>query len=356
MPKEVPKEATPHNQQPQNNTAVVTNTRELRSSQNTQNDGSSSVGTPTVDATQLFSPTDDTAAAAAAAAMVQMSTQGSGQQEEEERAKVRAFVAGAKRHHVTSAVDAGAKTRSSERIKKKNETDQQRQKEKMDDTKIDDKTVRENEVKLGEWSIYHAGVKNEELQQEQGIYIILMSDGSIKIGYVYKTKLGTRFQQLLILVEEPVYYRFLKTGRAVTERGVKNMETMAHFALFSLEMPSGQSRYKGRWGSREVFEADTSICDNILTKLHAYTRTTKFKVKLARKNELSVTAQSVSNQSHPKWIHFTYKTRRSQHTHPECPWKGVTEGSTEYFNGWVEFARGQDLCQCMEAKLQQDEE
>ena len=348
MPKEVPKEATPHNQQPQNNTAVVTNTRELRSSQNKQNDSSSSVGTPTVDATQLFSPTGDTAAAAVS--MVQMSTQGSGQQEEEERAKVRAFVAGAKRHHVTSASDAGAKSRSSERIQNKNEADQQ-QKKKKEDTKIDDKSVRENEVKLGEWSIYHAGVKNEELLQDQGIYIILMPDGSIKIGYVYKTKLGKRFQQLLNLVEGPVYYRFLKTGRAVTERGVKDMETMAHFALFCLETPSGKSRYKGRWGSRETFEADRSICDDILTKLRVYTQTTKFKVKLSRTGELPVTARAVKNQSHPKWIHFTYKTRKSQHTHPECPWKGETVGSTDYFNSWVEFARGQDLCKCMETKM-----
>lgn len=354
---------TPRIQQPERSIAeVVTRETSLRRSTRRNNeDGNISDGTcgRGAGAFELFpsnadSLSDDGAAAtaaivgsdadnltdevsvAAAAAIVGMRSQGSAQEVREEQAIAAAFVAGAK-----------TSRRSSKRIQEK-QSENDRNNKKMKDTKIKDKKVSEEEVKLGGWLSFHTRTKTKQ-KRKRGIYIIMMPDGTFKVGYVYcddatSRTLDDRIREIMVHHRQPVQYKFLDTGNLVSEDGVRRMERIAHFALFSRNTTDGKSLYVG---SGEQFEASTEICDELLQKLYQYVFTNKFTWALAGIRQLRVTAKAVENKTHPKWIHFAYKTGLSKHTHRDCPWKYDDDGNVENWEDYINFARGGDMCQCM---------
>ena len=380
MPKVALPEETPDNQQQRQNKGAVV-TRDTTFSSPLQRsctrypnlNDSGSVGTPAAEVNQLFSPSaastsNDVTAAADALVGLSDAQEGSGHQDFSEEKSLNKDVASS----------AGTKNRRSKRIqerqsnnncnnkKKKTGEDENEDEDEDEDEEKDNKfggKTREEKVKLGGWRVFHPNTsyKIEELRKKRGVYIILLPDGTVKVGSVYsdddsKHIFGKRIRGIVVYFKEPVRYRFLDTGTVLCFDGVRAVETMGQFALFAQRTPDGKSLFAG---AAEQFHArqDMSrqdMCDGLLDKLKHYAITGEFELKVGAGN-IDVKAEFVEMKTHPKWIHFHFKFFGKKHHRHDCRWRGDIgddedwDRTNQYWNDWRDFARGFDKrCTCME--------
>ena len=208
-----------------------------------------------------------------------------------------------------------------------------------------------DDIKLdGKWSMYHGHSVNEALHRRKGFYVVLFSSGKCKLGYTYtegqssSQNLSSRVRQLTVCTDEVVHVRFIETAY-LSQRTVQNIENIAKFTGFVCTTLEDGTRKSCYTGHGELYELTEKQIDDLLKALLEYAKKGTFSMT----GVPNVTATSVIDGNHSKWIHYTRKTSRKHHSLRACKWTDGDTGSTDkYWEEWKAFVRDPDsTCACI---------
>jgi len=247
--------------------------------------------------------------------------------------------------------DSAGGRRQSKRIKEK----AKRQSKHLEQTKKTNKKARKDAIKKGDWNEYTIASLTEKFKNAKGFYVAELPDGTFKFGFIYSEGqtghcLSKRLRQLVSTIIGAIWVRFIDTGDALSEQGVRMMETIAKFSFFVLTTTNGDGVTQSRYcGALELFEGSRDLCDDLLDKLVVYARDGKFRLKPGNGIPI-ITAKSVETKAHQKWRDYVYKTHQGRHGNVLCPWyRGDQEGlGAEYLERWINFSRDPtSTCPCI---------
>jgi len=247
--------------------------------------------------------------------------------------------------------DSAGGRRQSKRIKEK----AKRQSKHLEQTKKTNKKARKDAIKKGDWNEYTIASLTEKFKNAKGFYVAELPDGTFKFGFIFTEGqtghcLSKRLRQLVSTIIGAIWVRFIDTGDALSEQGVRMMETIAKFSFFVLTTTNGDGVTQSRYcGALELFEGSRDLCDDLLDKLVVYARDGKFRLKPGNGIPI-ITAKSVETKAHQKWRDYVYKTHQGRHGNVLCPWyRGDQEGlGAEYLERWINFSRDPtSTCPCI---------
>jgi len=253
------------------------------------------------------------------------------------------------------AADESSRRRQSSRIKKNEENKKKANKKKAKKAK----NTRKDAIKMGKWTFYHQ--YSAEPLPKQCLYVVKLPNGDYKFGYTYtegdhkNRDLGDRINELLAAHPTGVWVRFIDTAGVLSADGVRDMERLVKFAAFALPTTEDGVLKSCYSGKGEIYKfSDRTLCDKIMEKLLVFAKEGKFSLEIGH-GHLPITEKSIqrgTKNEHKKYIHYIRKTKKGSHKSRDCEWTGRDqEGSNDYHDKWIEFARSPTAtCVCFTKK------